>query len=138
MSKKKQLYEGKKHKSFKYYRYRAAEWLHKLVNMLTWTMETDIGYRIMFDKEDLDQIRKTAEHINATYEDCLHEVIGNQHSEMMDILLKMLEKDGYLRKTVDHNDDGNIYVGFRFSMLGMKAVTVLNNENGVRFTIQGD
>jgi len=126
-----ELKEGKKCKTFRYYRYKVAEWLHKFVNLITWTPAKEMGHAYRFTEEDLNYLRKEAKEEGVTYEEKEKELSERWHKQMIDNLLRQLEMDGYLDKTAKHNEDGGIDIGFTFKMIAFNSTQIFNEDNAV-------
>jgi len=119
---------SKKQKTFEYYRYKVAEWLHKAVNIIMFTRKTDFGWRSIIDEDDIKRIHEVAKIQDRDFDDCLEDVV-NDRVKMQDAsILYTLNADGYLERTIEYQSDGTVIVGFRLKMLGLKAVSILNDN----------
>ena len=123
------------HYSFRYYRYKVAEYLHKFINFITWTRGTKIGYTYRFSKEDLDDLREMAKAEGVTFEKKRDELIEHWHKNMIDNLVKQLEHDFYLDKWANENKEGGLDVGFTFKMIAVTPIQIFHEDNAV--TIKG-
>lgn len=119
---------SKKRKTFEYYRYKVAEWLHKAVNIIMFTRKTDFGWRSIIDEDDIKRIQEVAKIQDRDFDDCLEDVV-NDRVKMQDAsILYTLNADGYLDRTIEYQSDGTVIVGFRLKMLGLKAISILNDN----------
>lgn len=119
---------SKRRKTFEYYRYKVAEWLHKAVNVIMFTRKTDFGWRSIIDEDDIKRIQEIAKIQDRDFDDCLTDVVDDRIEEQNVSIIHTLEMDGYLERTCEQNSDGTIIVGFRLRMLGLKAISILNDN----------
>ena len=120
-------------KSFMYYRYLVAEKLHKVVNMLLCCKRTDIALGTELDKEDIKDCVNSAKHIGISAEEYLTSWQNDEKARLISILLHTLEEDGYLSwdEKIDI-DAGFAEVSLRLSLLGIRAKSILNDENFIK------
>lgn len=117
---------NKKRKPFRYYRYKVAEWLHKAVNFITFTRTASLGYKEFIG---VDDIKKIAAVTDRSVEDCLEDAINDRQQAQKESVVYTLEADGYLKRFVEHQQDGSVFVGFRIDMVAFKAQTIINDMN---------
>ena len=103
-------------KSFEYYRYRFAEWLHKLINLLTWTKDVSMGLGYEEDKHEFPK-----REIPQSWKDHLLK-------ELVKSLLNTLEEDGYLEFEEKEYEDGRYTIEFRLDMLALRAKSIQNAQ----------
>lgn len=117
-------------KKFKYYRYLLAEKLHKAINVLLGCRCTDFALGSRLEKEDIEDCRSNAKHIGVSVDEYVSEWQEREKKDLIRILLNTLEQDGYLSwKEIADINGGEAEVSFRLSLLGVRAKTILNEEN---------
>jgi len=116
----------KKRKPFRYYRYKVAEWLHKAVNFITFTRTASLGYQEFIDMND---VKKIAAVTGRSVEDYLDDAINDRQQAQKESVIYTLETDGYLKRFIEYQKDGSVFVGFRLDMVAFKAQTVINDMN---------
>ena len=121
--------------SFRYYRYKMAEWLHKFVNFITWTRGTKIGYAYRFSQNDLYDLMEVAKANGVTYEEEKKEFIDKWHKLLIDNLIKQLEYDFYLEKWANENEECGLDVGITLKMIAVTPIQIFHEDNAV--TIKG-
>ena len=117
--------------SFRYYRYKVAEYLHKFVNFITWTRSTKFGHAYHFTKEDIDYLREEAKAEGVTWEKKEDEFITNWHKQQIFNLLRQFQMDGYFSKWIKVTEDGGMDIGITFYMLALNSAQIFNEENAM-------